>query len=110
MEEVVGMAAIGSLVGSDLVEAYSSKTLNELRAECGRLMTQERYLRQQCEHELESAEARMEQLDTDQDNLSKDVDRLSAEIERVDGDVQRAKGDDEDEDGSASDEGEGSAG
>lgn len=100
MEEVAGLAALGSLIGFALVKAYSGKVLTQLRAECSRLITQERHLRQQKEHEesqLEVAEARLEQLETDKSGLEKDVDTLSTEVTRVDSELRRLKGDGHDE-------------
>ncbi len=96
MEEVIGLAALGSLAAFALVKAFTGKALVQLRAECSALITTERHLRQEREHEetqLQGAEARLEQLETDKSNLSKDVEGITADISKIDTELHRLKPD-----------------
>ena len=104
MEEIVGVTAVGGLVAFALVKAYSGKVLTQLRADCARVITQERHLRQQREHEesqLESAEARMEQLELDKTKMTTELETITSDIARVSLELDRLKGTDEDEDDAA---------
>jgi len=84
MGDAVSFVAIGMLVSSVLVKAYTGKILEQLRRECSRLISNERHARLEVEQEvadLESLEARLAQLADDLERSREEFEEVGSQVE-----------------------------
>ncbi|MFC1526381.1 hypothetical protein ACFL6X_06180 [Candidatus Latescibacterota bacterium] len=98
MMGVAAVVCVALLVATVFVRGYTMKVLNQVRAECGGLISDERRLRQECEQvEIleESASARRDQTQSDIDKYSRELDDLIPAIAQLEAELNKANDDDE---------------
>ena len=96
MDELGIFVAVGALVLFALVRGYTTKTLSQMRMECGSLIADERGLGQEREQGdilVESADARRNQTQYEVQKFTEALEGLAAEVKQIEEQLPGARDD-----------------